>query len=233
MPPLWTPSPHRVESTRLTAFGRMVGQPAETPEGYAALHRWSVEDAAFWSSVWTFCGVIGDRGARVVEHPQRMPGARYFPDAAINFTENILRRRDDAVAIYSTVESGAERAITYAELAQDVARASRSLRAAGVKPGDRVAGMLTNTPEAIVAALGAAAIGAVWSSCSPDFGVQGVLDRFGQIEPVVFFAVDGYQYGGKWFDCRAKVADILQGLPSVREVVMVKEGRASARRQAG
>jgi acetoacetyl-CoA synthetase len=222
MPPLWQPDPERIASTRLTAFARHVGRPVATPDDYASLHRWSVEASPeLWSAVWDFSGVIGDRGARLAVDLDQMPGAQYFPDATLNFVENVLRRRDDALAIVSATESGDDVRLTYAELARDVARAARALRRAGVQSGDRVCGIATNTPEAIIAALGAAAVGAVWSSCSPDFGVQGVLDRFGQIAPTVLLSVDRYQYGGKWFDCLAKLDEIVRGLPSVRETVII------------
>src|SRR4029079_13723135 len=118
--------------------------------------------------------------------------ARFFPDAALNFAENVLRRRDEALALYAVTESGPVRTLSFAELAGLVERAAAALRSAGVRPGDRVAGIMANVPEAIIAALGAAAVGAVWSSCSPDFGVQGVLDRFGQITPTVLLSVDAY-----------------------------------------
>jgi acetoacetyl-CoA synthetase len=150
-----------------------------------------------------------------------MPGARFFPEGRLNFTENLLRRRDDAPALVSVTEDGPARELTFRELADEVGRAARRLAAAGVRPGDRVCGVVANVPEAIVMALGAAAIGAAWSSCSPDFGVQGILDRFGQIDPAVLCSVDGYQYGGKRFDCLAKLAEVVPRLPTVREVVVI------------
>ncbi len=158
----------------------------------------------------------------------RMPGAKFFPDARLNFTENILGDLNDEVAIVATSEAGRDRTLTRRELAAQVGRAAAALRRAGVQPGDRVGAITANTPEAIIAALGAAAIGAVWSSCSPDFGVQGVLDRFGQIAPTALVAVDGYQYGGKWFDCRQKVADVVAQLPGLRQVVVIAMGESSA-----
>ena len=150
-----------------------------------------------------------------------MPGATFFPDATLNFTTNVLRRRGPAPAIVATTEAGRDRTIGWDDLAEAVGGAADALRAAGVQRGDRVAGIVCNTHETIVVALGAAAIGAVWSSCSPDFGVQGVLDRFGQIAPAVLVTVDGYVYGGKTFDCLAKAAEVARALPSVRQVVVV------------
>jgi len=223
MPPLWQPGPERIAATRLTAFGRRVGRTVSTPEEYEALHRWSVgASPEFWLAVWEFGGVIGERGGRLAVDLEKMPGGRFFPDARLNFAENVLRRRDDATAIIAASESGEDVRMTYAQLARDVARAARALRLSGVRAGDRVCGILTNRPEAIVAALGAAAIGAVWSSCSPDFGVQGVVDRFGQIEPTLLLSVDGYQYGGRYFDCLTKLDGIVERLPSVKKTVIVE-----------
>lgn len=221
--PLWTPSADRVKASQLAHFWpvaeRIAGRVFRT---YADLHEWSVlEPEDFWASMWDHGGVIGERGGRVTLDLDRRPGARFFPDARLNFTENLLRGDDARVAILATTEAGGDRAITLGELRRDVARVSHALRAAGVEPGDRVVGIMANVPEAIVATLGAAAIGAVWSSCSPDFGVDGILDRFGQIEPVVLIAVDGYHYGGKRFDCRRKIADVAARLPSVRQLVCV------------
>jgi len=150
-----------------------------------------------------------------------MPGASFFPDARLNFAANVLKRRGDAPAILATNENGDSRSLTWDELRAGVEKAAAALRAAGVKEGDRVAGIVANTPETIVAALGAAAIGAVWSSCSPDFGVQGVLDRFGQISPAVLFTVDGYVYGGKRFDCLAKATEVARALPGLKQVVVM------------
>jgi acetoacetyl-CoA synthetase len=150
-----------------------------------------------------------------------MPGASFFPDAKLNFAANALKRRGNTAAILATNEDGDSRSISWDELRTAVEKAAAALRAAGVREGDRVAGIVANTPETIVAALGAAAIGAVWSSCSPDFGVQGVLDRFGQISPAVLFTVDGYVYGGKRFDCLAKAADVARALPGLGQVVVI------------
>jgi acetoacetyl-CoA synthetase len=210
-------------TTRLTAFSRQLGQRTETRfADFRALHDSSVIDPrSFWAEIWDFCGVSGDRGERVAIDLDRMPGARFFPDARLNFTENVLRRRDDAVAVFAVTEAGVERRLTYRELGREVARAAAALRAAGVGPGDRVCGMIANIPEAIIAALAAASLGAVWSSCSPDFGVQGVLDRFGQIGPAVLVAVDGYDYGGKPFDCLGKLAEVARALPDLKQIVVV------------
>ena len=216
---LWQPGPDQIARTRLSAFMKHVGIDATD---YASLHRWSVDQMpAFWNAVWEFSSVMGEKGEPVARDVDRMPGARFFPEARLNFADNVLRGEADAPAILAVTERGHERTLTRGDLRTQVARAARALRTAGVAPGDRVCGMTANVPEAIVAALGAAAIGAVWSSCSPDFGVQGVLDRFGQIAPVVLLAVDGYTYGGKTFDCLAKTAEVVGQLDSVKRVVII------------
>jgi acetoacetyl-CoA synthetase len=213
--PLWTPSAERVAASRLTAFsgGR----------AYADLHRYSIDHRdRFWRDVWDFGGVIGHPGA-----PDRalvddaMPGAQYFPDARLNFAENLLRRRGDDDAIVFLREDGDSRSLSAAELYAEISKVAAALREWGIQPGDRVAGYLPNIPEAVVAALAAASIGAVWSSSSPDFGVQGVLDRFGQIAPRVLFAADGYLYGGQQHDCLARTREIVDRLPSVERTVVI------------
>ena len=221
--PLWTPSPERLASTRMTAFVKAVeARHGVRLDTYASLFDWSLRHRDdFWRTMWAFGDVRGTMGERVVEHPERMPGARFFPDARINFAENLLRRRDGAAAIVFRGEGGRRRAMTFAELHDAVAGFAAGLRSAGIGEGDRVAGYLPNIPETVIAALGAAAIGAVWSSCSPDFGVRGVLDRFGQIEPRVLVAADGYEYAGKRFGLRDKTVEIVRGLPSVERVVVV------------
>jgi len=223
--PLWTPDPARTDAATLTRFTDFLSaRVGRTFEDYPALHQYSVaKRGAFWSAVWDFCGVIGDKGARTVINAERMPGAQFFPDARLNFTENLLRRHDDTLAIIAVDETGVERTLTWAELGDQVAACARLFRSVGVEPGDRVAGIMANVPEAVSAALAAASIGAVWSSCSPDFGVQGVLDRFGQIEPTVLVAVAGYHYGGKYHDCREKVAEVARKLPSVRATFLVPD----------
>jgi len=222
---LWTPSPERVASSRLTAFaGTFLSPPPSAgAASYDDLHRLSIDRRdRFWRAVWEFCGVIGDPGPgdRVLER-DAMPGAEYFPAASLNFAENVLRLRDDRDAIVFLREDGDTRALSSAELFAEVSKIAAALRGWGVQPGDRVAGYLPNIPEAIIAALAAASIGAVWSSCSPDFGVQGILDRFGQIEPRVLFAADGYLYGGRTHDCLARTREAVDRLPSVTQTVVI------------
>jgi acetoacetyl-CoA synthetase len=212
-----------VEHANLTAFSSHLSRSAGRRfEDYAALHRFSIEHREqFWTAVWDFCGVIAEqRGERVAEHIDWMPGARYFPDARLNFARNLLERQGDGDAIVFGNEAGDRRALSRRDIRQRVAGVAAMLRAHGVRPGDRVGGYMPNIPETIIAALGAAAAGATWSSCSPDFGVQGVLDRFGQIEPKVIFSADGYHYGGKTFDSLAKLRDIIDRLPSVERVLV-------------
>jgi acetoacetyl-CoA synthetase len=220
---LWAPSQTRIATSRVTRFSQQLGKRTQTQfADFRALHASSVLDPrSFWAELWDFCGVIGDRGERIAIDLDRMPGARFFPDARLNFAENVLRRRDDTLAIFAMSEAGVERRLTYRELAREVTRAAQALRACGVGPGDRVCGMVANVPEAIVAALATASLGAIWSSCSPDFGVRGVLDRFGQIAPAVLIAVDGYDYAGKHFDCLEKLAEVARKLPSLKQIVVV------------
>ena len=222
--PLWTPSAERIAGANLTAFmARVARRRGLALPDYAALRAWSVaEPGAFWSEIWDECGVIAEsRGERALADGGLMPGARFFPDAKLNFAENLLRRRDRALAIRFWGEDCVQRSLSYAELYEQVSQLARVLRGLGVGIGDRVAGYLPNMPEAVIAMLATTAIGAVWSSASPDFGVQGVLDRFGQIEPKVLFAADGYFYGGKAFDGLEKLRGIVKGLPSVGRTIVV------------
>jgi acetoacetyl-CoA synthetase len=217
MKPLWTPSPERVASTELARFMKLAGK-----SSYAELHCWSVEQSEdFWELVWKFGQVRGEPGLRRVINPERMPGAKWFPEGKLNYADNLLRSRGSAEAIVFWGEDRIKRRITQKNLFDLVSRLAQALRDAGVKKGDRVAGYLPNVPEATAALLATSSIGAVWSSCSPDFGVQGVLDRFGQIEPKVLFCADGYLYGGKEFDSQEKASQVLDKLPSVEECVVI------------
>jgi acetoacetyl-CoA synthetase len=193
-----------------------------------ALHRWSVENPeTFWAALWSFCEVVAERrGETVLVGGERMPGARWFPEARLNFAENLLRRRDGAPALIFRGEDGSRRQLSFAELHRRVAELASALRAAGLMQGDRVAGYLPNLPEAVIAMLATTSLGAIWSSCSPDFGVQGVLDRFGQIEPRILFCADGYFYNGRRFDSLERLPEILAGLPSVERVVVAPYTRA-------
>ncbi len=222
--PLWQPSRSRIASANLTAFARQARERwGLSASDYSELHHWSVtEPVQFWQSVWSFCGVIGEQGdGPWLVDGKRMPGARWFPGAHLNFAENLLRRRDRSPAIVFWSEDRLKSTVTFAELYSEVSRLAQALRAAGIKPGDRVAGFMPNVPGTVIAMLAAASIGAVWSSCSPDFGVQGVLDRFGQIEPRVLFAADGYFYNGKTIDLLPRLKQIIDGMPSVEKLVIV------------
>ncbi|HXV37369.1 MAG TPA: acetoacetate--CoA ligase [Myxococcota bacterium] len=223
MQPIWQPSRERVEAANLSAFMRAVEAQWPVSVGdYEALYRWSIDEPEpFWSSLWSFVDVrCARRGEAVLVDAERMPGARFFPDARLNFAENLLRRRDPAPALIFRGEDRVSRSLSFAGLYSDVSRLREQLGAWGVRAGDRVAGYLPNMPEAVVAMLATTSLGAIWSSCSPDFGVEGALDRFGQIAPVVLFAADGYRYAGRWHDSRARIDAIRARLPSLRGVVI-------------
>ena len=214
MKPLWTPSPERVETTRMAGLSATFGV-----DDYPALHHVSVtEPERFWGTLWDECGVVGDRGERVLETGATMREARFFPDARLSVVEHVVRHTGPEPAIVAVDEHGT-RTISWDDLAVEVGAMAAALRADGVGEGDRVAVWLPNGIEAVVAMLGAVSIGAVFSSTSPDFGSAGVLDRFGQIEPTVLFAVDGYDYGGRHFDRRDVKAEIVAGLPTLRRTV--------------
>jgi acetoacetyl-CoA synthetase len=221
--PLWTPSQASISRHPITPFMAEAGHRAgRVLPDYDSLHAWSVADpGAFWDLVWDRCGVIGDKGNRLLVDGGKMPGARFFPDARLNFAENLLRRNDDGEAIVFRGEDRVHRRLTWRELHDLVSRLQQALVAAGVGPGDRVAALLPNMPEAIAGMLAAASIGAVWSSASPDFGPRGALDRFGQIAPKVLLAADGYYYAGKTIDLTAKLTEIAAGLPGLAAAVIV------------
>ena len=223
MTPLWRPSPDRIERARITAFMRAVHARWGGSTGdYSALYRFSIEHPErFWTTVWEFAGVIGEPGDVVATNLDRMFDARFFPHGRLNFAENLLRRRDGRDALVFRGEDRVRRTLTFRELYDDVSRAIQALQTAGVRSGDRIGAYVSNMPETIVFALAAAALGAIWSSCSPDFGVRGVLDRFGQIEPKLLVAVDGYYYGGETFARIDRLAEIRESLPSVRAVIVI------------
>jgi acetoacetyl-CoA synthetase len=222
--PLWTPSRARIESANLTRFTALLNdRHGLSLDGYGDLWQWSVDHLEdFWVDFWDFAGIIAEtRGERVLIDGDKMPGAQFFPDAKLNFAENLLRRRDDSDAIVFWAEDKVKRRMSWNELHAAVSKTAQGLRAAGIKPGDRVGGFVPNMPEATVAMLAASAVGAVWTSCSPDFGKNGVLDRFGQSQPRILFAADGYFYNGKSHSSLTKLADFLGDLPSVERVVIL------------
>jgi acetoacetyl-CoA synthetase len=221
--PLWRPSADRATASQLAGFAAGVGLDPD----FAAIHSWSVAHApAFWREVWERCGMVGEPGEVVVDEarPDEMWATRFFPDARLNVVDTILSGRgaaDEDVALVSRDELGRRRTWTRGALRADVAAVAAAFRDEGVGPGDRVAAWLPNIAEALILMLGAAAVGATFSSTSPDFGVDGVVDRFGQIRPTVLVAVDGYFYGGKQLDCLERLAEIRAALPSVRRAVLV------------
>jgi len=221
---LWQPSIERARGTQLRRFIDFVCQRHGLElVDYEALYRWSIDaPAEFWAAVWDFCEVIHSRSYdRVVDDPGRMPGASWFSGARLSFAENLLRHRDHHTALVFRGEGRSSLRMSYAELYQQVARLAHSLRASGIGAGDRVAGLMPNLPETVIAMLAATSLGAVWSSCSPDFGRDGVLDRFGQIEPKVLFSADGYRYNGKAHDSLELVAEVRARLPSLERTVIV------------
>jgi|UPI0003456FE7 acetoacetyl-CoA synthetase len=221
--PLWQPDAKRIAASNLEQFRvRAEKLTAQSLADYQALHRWSIEDrSAFWTLIWDFCDVIGERGEATLVDKDHMREAKFFPDAKLNFAENLLRHKGDGEAIIFLGEDKVERRLTWDDLHALVSKLQQFMLAEGVKPGDRIAGMMPNMPEAVALMLAASSIGAVWSSCSPDFGAQGVLDRFGQIEPKLFFACDGYWYNGKRIDVSDKIAEVTAKLPSSKRSVIV------------
>jgi acetoacetyl-CoA synthetase len=236
--PLWTPDPDRVQRANLTAFIKHIQK--EKPAGskgvidFATLYRWSVEHPdAFWPMVWEFCGVVADDrpgmppwdevviGADRMAPPDPKLGPRWFPGARLNFAENLLRYSDDRPALVFWNENGRQREISYSTLASEVAGVAAALRRHGISAGDRVAGFLPNMPEAVIAMLASTSLGAIWSSCSPDFGANGVIDRFGQIQPRVLFCADGYRYAGKEIDSLSRVREVRERIPEIERVIVV------------
>ena len=223
--PLWTPSAEVVAHANMRRFLEHVQHQCEPDvKNYAGLYRWSIEHPErFWPQVWAFCGIKASRTwDEVLTDGQRMPGAKWFAGAHLNFAENLLRYRDEHPALVFRAEDDRHRVtLTYRELYRQVAALAAALRKSGVKAGDRVAGFMPNRPETVIAMLAATSLGAIWSSCSPDFGINGVLDRFGQIAPRVLFTCDGYFYAGKTVDSLARIRGVLEKLPSVERVVVV------------
>ena len=238
--PLWSPSPETVERSHLRFFAHQVAKHrgVRAFDGirvdYDRLHRWSVEHPErFWPEWWRYCGIIADErpgrdpwdqvviGLDRMAPPDPVLGPRWFPGARLNFAENLLRFSDDREALVSWNENGRRAVLTYAELHEAVGAAASALEAHGIVSGDRVAGFMPNIPETIIAMLATASLGAIWSSCSPDFGVKGVLDRFGQIAPRVLFTADGYRYAGKEIDSLGRVREIVEQIPAIETVIVI------------
>jgi len=219
---LWSPSTRRVQDSNISRFMRLIRQQRDPGVvDYQGLYRFSIESPkAFWRAIWEFGGVVGTPGNRTVEDFDRMPGAQWFPDASLNFAENMLRYRDDRQALVFTSETGVSCDLTYRQLYQQVASVAASLRKLGIKPGDCVAGYMPNLPETVIAMLASTSIGAIWSSCSPDFGINGVVDRIGQIKPKVLFCAAAYTYNSKQHDCLANVAEIQKRIDSIQKILV-------------
>ncbi|HDZ91534.1 MAG: acetoacetate--CoA ligase [Deltaproteobacteria bacterium] len=221
---LWQPSEERIRKTNMYRFMNVVNEKYHKDfREYAPLYQWSIDNIPdFWATMWEFAEIRASSPyTEVVDDLTKMPGARWFRGARLNFAENLLRYRDDRVALIFKGEARDATRMTYAELYDEVARVAVSLKEIGVRAGDRVAGFMPNMPQTIVAMLAATSLGATWSSCSPDFGIKGVLDRFGQIKPKVLFTANGYSFKGKDFDSLGRVSEILKEIPSVEKVVVV------------
>ena len=223
---LWTPSPEFMAQSNLAAYMLWL---AETKglrlADYAGLWRWSVEELEeFWQSLTEYFEIRFESPASRVLSDRSMPGARWFEGARLNYAEHVLRADGDATAIIARAEDGSRAELTFAELRRQVARARAGLMRLGVEPGDRVVGFLSNTPEAVISLLAASSLGAIWSSCPPEFGVGSVLDRFRQVEPKVLIGVDGYVYGGRTFDRREALGEIRASLPSLQATVVLQRG---------
>jgi len=225
--PLWRPSPEAIAATQMDQFRRWVNERhnLETAD-YAQLHQWSVDEREqFWSDLWDFTGVIASERGGEVLGKDIMPGAEWFPGARLNFAENLLRYRDDKVALVERLENGSRRQLSYAELYRRVELLAAALAAQGVEKGDRVAGFMPNVIDTVVAMLATASLGAVWTSCSPDFGINGVLDRFGQVAPKVLFACEGYFYNGKTIDSLPRLREVVARIESIEKLVVVPVAR--------
>jgi len=223
--PIWEPSKERADGANISRFMRFVREQTGNDDirRHAPLYDFSIrQPEKFWPLVWEFCGIraSGDF-EEVLADKDKMPGARWFPGVRLNFAQNLLRHKDDRIALIARNEFGNNRQLTYADLHDQVGKLAEALRSSGVGVGDRVAGFMPNVPETVIAMLATASLGAVWSSCSPDFGINGVVDRFGQIAPKVLFSADAYGYGGKRFDCLAKVRAVLEQIPAIERVVIV------------
>jgi acetoacetyl-CoA synthetase len=221
--PLWSPSPEAVRGSEITRFMQEANRRfGLTLSDYRQLHAWSVENLpAFWELVWDYCGVIGERGTPLLADENRMPGAKFFPNAKLSFAENMLRKTGSEPAMIFRGEDKKAYRLSFDELHALVSKLQQAMRAAGVQKGDRVAAMLPNLPESVAIMLAASSIGAIFSSCSPDFGERGVIDRFGQIEPKLFFACDGYWYAGKKIQIGEKLQTVVKNLPTAQKVIIV------------
>ena len=221
---MWQPTEEQINNSQMMDYMQLVNQKfGLSLKKYSQLYDWSIEKAEdFWGSFWEYSQIIHHSPySQVVDDLGKMPGAKWFDGATLNFAENLLRYRDDKIAIHFYGEDGTQSSLSYRELHDQVSRLARSMREMGIVKNDRVAGFMPNIPETIITMLATASIGAIWSSCSPDFGIKGVLDRFQQIEPKLIFAADGYLYNGKTIDCLSKLKKILTDLPSIKKTIIV------------
>ena len=222
--PLWTPSPERIAAAQLTRFMDSVRAAGglDVQGDYFSLHRWSIEHPdEFWRAVWSFTEIEGVAGEVVCDDPARLPGCQWFPQAQLNYAENLLRFDDDVEALVEIDEGDARRSLTYRQLREAVAALAHWMEGRGIQPGDRVAGFMPNCVETVIAMLATSSLGGVWSSCSPDFGIQGAVDRFGQIAPRILFSADGYRYNGKACDSLDRASQIADAIPAIEAVVVV------------
>ena len=221
--PIWIPSDERVKNSNMTAYMKFLRTNFNKEfKDYNELYNWSISDIdGYWKSIWKFSGIVASKNYDKVVSSNAMLETKWFEGSKLNFAENLLRYKDDKTAIISAREDYSNIRITYEELFSYVASCSEYLKSIGIKSGDRIAGFVSNIPEAIIAMLSATSLGAIWSSCSPDFGIQGIIDRFGQIQPEVFFAVESYQYNGKKINCLEKIEKVVSEIKSIKKVILI------------
>jgi len=223
--PLWIPSEGRIKNSNFSKYYDFLRKEYNLSfSNYSELHSWSVSEIeTFWESIWKFSEITHSKPYKRVLSKRIMPGARWFESAELNFAENLLKFRDDHIAIVSSREDKPNVVLTYKQLYELVSACSEGLRKLGVKKGDRIAGFVTNVPETVIAMLATTSLGAVWTSCSPDFGLQGVIDRFGQVKPKILFAIEEYQYYGKLIDCREKVEEVVSLIPDIERLIWIPQ----------
>jgi len=223
--PIWIPTKERINNSNLTQYlSFLYKNYSKTFTSYSELDNWSIDEIEiFWKSIWEYSQVIHSKSYSSILEKRIMPGAIWFKDSELNFAENLLRYRDEHTAIVSIREKYSNVKITYKQLYNLVARCAEGLKKLGVKKGDRVAGFVTNYPESVIAMLATTSLGAIWSSTSPDFGIEGVCDRFGQIEPKILFAIESYNYAGKKIDCKEKIFQIKNRIPTIENIVLIKQ----------
>ncbi|MCK4768329.1 MAG: AMP-binding protein, partial [Desulfobacula sp.] len=221
---LWQPSEERIKSTNMYRFMNLVNEKfSKNFKEYASLWEWSVDNLEdFWATAWDFLDIKASRSYdTAIDDPTKMPGAKFFVNSKLNFAENLLQFKNDNPAIIFRGEDSVRKALTYKQLYNEVAKTAAALKALGIEKGDRVVGFVPNMPESIIAMLAATSLGAVWSSCSPDFGIKGVLDRFGQTRPKVLFTADGYFFKGKPLGSIERIAGIVKEIPSIEKIVVI------------